>query len=136
MRHLQLFMVLDFRERYHHFDQRVWCRSKQAQPVEISYDSYYGIRKVARMPDFMGATEWMDYRFARYTTTRDLTLTERLTSILLQMLIFSLCSKMVQNGKNLLYTAHGKIIKVMIGRVKYCVPHREARPFHQCNRCY
>ena len=42
----------------------------KAQPVEISYDGYYGIRKVARMPDFMGATEWMDYRFARYTTTK------------------------------------------------------------------
>lgn len=41
----------------------------KAQPVEISYDGYYGIRKVARMPDFMDATEWMNYRFARYTTT-------------------------------------------------------------------
>lgn len=41
----------------------------KAQPVEISYDGYYGIRKVARMPDFMGATEWMNYRFARYTTS-------------------------------------------------------------------
>ena len=40
----------------------------KAQPVEITYDGYYGIRKVARMPDFMDATEWMNYRFARYTT--------------------------------------------------------------------
>lgn len=42
----------------------------KAQPVEITYDGYYGIRKVARMPDFMGATEWMNYRFARYTTVK------------------------------------------------------------------
>ncbi len=41
----------------------------KAQPVEITYDGYYGIRKVARMPDFMGATEWMNYRFAKYTTS-------------------------------------------------------------------
>ncbi|EOS11312.1 SusC/RagA family TonB-linked outer membrane protein [Phocaeicola sartorii] len=40
----------------------------KAQPVEISYDGYYGIRKVARMPEFMESTEWMDYRFARFTT--------------------------------------------------------------------
>ncbi|MDH6313933.1 TonB-linked SusC/RagA family outer membrane protein [Parabacteroides sp. PFB2-10] len=39
----------------------------KSQPVEISYDGYYGIREVARMPDFMDATEWMNYRFARYT---------------------------------------------------------------------
>lgn len=42
----------------------------KAQPVEITYDGYYGIRKVARMPEFMGATEWMNYRFARYTTIK------------------------------------------------------------------
>ena len=41
----------------------------KSQPVEITYDGYYGIRKVARMPDFMGATEWMNYRFAKYTTS-------------------------------------------------------------------
>ena len=41
----------------------------KAQPVEITYDGYYGIRKVARMPEFMESTEWMNYRFARYTTT-------------------------------------------------------------------
>ncbi len=39
----------------------------KAQPVEISYDGYYGIRKVARMPEFMDAREWMNYRFQRYT---------------------------------------------------------------------
>ena len=36
----------------------------KAQPVEITYDGYYGIRKVARMPKFMESTEWMNYRFA------------------------------------------------------------------------
>lgn len=39
----------------------------KAQPVEISYDGYYGIRKVARMPELMDSREWMNYRFARYT---------------------------------------------------------------------
>ena len=33
----------------------------KAQPVEITYDGYYGIRKVARMPKFMESTEWMNY---------------------------------------------------------------------------
>ena len=37
------------------------------QHVSISYDGYYGIRKVARMPDFMNAQEFIDYRFARHT---------------------------------------------------------------------
>ena len=37
------------------------------QRVSISYDGYYGIRKVARMPDFMNAQEFIDYRFARHT---------------------------------------------------------------------
>ena len=41
----------------------------KAQPVEITYDGYYGIRKVARMPKFMESTEWMNYRFAKYTTS-------------------------------------------------------------------
>ena len=39
----------------------------KAQPVEISYDGYYGVRKVARMPELMDSREWMQYRFARYT---------------------------------------------------------------------
>lgn len=40
---------------------------KKSQPMEITYDGYYGIRKVARMPDFMDSQQWMDYRFQRYT---------------------------------------------------------------------
>lgn len=39
----------------------------KAQPVEISYDGYYGVRKVARMPDFMDSREFVNYRFQRYT---------------------------------------------------------------------
>ena len=35
--------------------------------MKISYDGYYGIKKLARMPEFMDANEFMDYRFARYT---------------------------------------------------------------------
>ena len=42
--------------------------SDKAQKATISYDGYYGVRKLARMPEFMGANEFMDYRFARYTT--------------------------------------------------------------------
>ena len=40
----------------------------KAQKATISYDGYYGMKKSARMPEFMGANEFMDYRFARYTT--------------------------------------------------------------------
>lgn len=39
----------------------------KTQRVSISYDGYYGIRKVTRMPDFMNAQEFIDYRFARHT---------------------------------------------------------------------
>jgi TonB-linked SusC/RagA family outer membrane protein len=40
---------------------------KASRPV-ISYDGYYGVKKVVRMPDFMDADQFMDFRFARYTT--------------------------------------------------------------------
>lgn len=42
--------------------------ASKAQKTEISYDGYYGVRKVARMPDFMDAKEFIDFRFARFTT--------------------------------------------------------------------
>jgi len=38
--------------------------------VSVSYDGYYGIRSVARMPDFMNGDDFSDYRFARYTTLK------------------------------------------------------------------
>lgn len=34
----------------------------KAQKATISYDGYYGIKKLARMPEFMDANEFMDYR--------------------------------------------------------------------------
>lgn len=37
------------------------------QRVSVAYDGYYGIRKVTRMPDFMNAQQFIDYRFARFT---------------------------------------------------------------------
>lgn len=40
----------------------------KAQRVSISYDGYYGIRKIARMPEFMDAQDFIDFRFARFTT--------------------------------------------------------------------
>lgn len=41
--------------------------SSKSMPVEVSYDGYFGIRKVARMPEFMDANQWMNYRFQRFT---------------------------------------------------------------------
>ena len=40
---------------------------KDIAKTTVSYDGYYGIRKVVRMPDFMNAQEFIDYRFARHT---------------------------------------------------------------------
>lgn len=40
----------------------------KAQKPQISYDGYYGVKKVARLPEVMNAQEFIDYRFARYTT--------------------------------------------------------------------
>ncbi|MBC8053020.1 MAG: TonB-dependent receptor [Sphingobacteriaceae bacterium] len=34
----------------------------------ISYDGYVGIRKIARMPDFMGGDEWFEYRQNAFIT--------------------------------------------------------------------
>ncbi len=34
----------------------------------VSYDGYVGMRQVARMPDFQNGMEFMQFRFARYTT--------------------------------------------------------------------
>ena len=40
-------------------------KSKLTKPT-ISYDGYYGVTKVARMPDFMDANEFMNFRFAKF----------------------------------------------------------------------
>ncbi|RGN31512.1 SusC/RagA family TonB-linked outer membrane protein [Bacteroides oleiciplenus] len=42
--------------------------ASKVQKMSVSYDGYYGIRKIARMPDLMDAEEFIDYRFARFTT--------------------------------------------------------------------
>lgn len=42
--------------------------AEKAQRINISYDGYYGLKKTARMPDFMDAQEFIDFRFARFTT--------------------------------------------------------------------
>ncbi|MBR7048571.1 MAG: TonB-dependent receptor [Prevotella sp.] len=40
--------------------------SKEQKPT-ISYDGYYGISKVARMPDFQNASEFYSYRLRKFT---------------------------------------------------------------------
>lgn len=40
---------------------------KVSKPV-IAYDGYYGVKKLARMPNFMSARDFLSYRVARYTT--------------------------------------------------------------------
>ena len=36
--------------------------------VSVSYDGYVGYKSVARMPDFMDADTWLEYRYMRYAT--------------------------------------------------------------------
>lgn len=77
----------------------------KAQPVEITYDGYYGIRKVARMPDFMDATEWMNYRL--HATQREVPTKQ---DVVHTRLLIATCNpyfKMVLNGKVLLYIIAG-----------------------------
>ncbi|MBR5820197.1 MAG: SusC/RagA family TonB-linked outer membrane protein, partial [Alistipes sp.] len=45
--------------------------AQKAQQMTVSYDGYYGVRDVARMPDFMDTKQFMDYRFARYMEYAD-----------------------------------------------------------------
>ena len=42
--------------------------SAKNQKPTISYDGYYGISKIARMPDFQDADEFYDYRFMKFLT--------------------------------------------------------------------
>ncbi|HLR37968.1 MAG TPA: TonB-dependent receptor [Chitinophagaceae bacterium] len=41
-------------------------QAKNAQGATISYDGYVGIRKVARMPNFMNGTDWWEFRQNAY----------------------------------------------------------------------
>ena len=45
--------------------------ASKAHQMTVSYDGYYGVRDVARMPDFMDTKEFMNYRFARYMEYAD-----------------------------------------------------------------
>ncbi|MBQ0057043.1 MAG: TonB-dependent receptor [Bacteroidales bacterium] len=42
--------------------------NKQESKASISYDGYYGITNVARMPDFMDGQEFYNYRFLKFLT--------------------------------------------------------------------
>lgn len=39
---------------------------KKGSKPTISYDGYYGVSKVARMPEFMDGAEFMNFRFAKF----------------------------------------------------------------------
>ncbi|MFN8209065.1 MAG: TonB-dependent receptor [Bacteroidales bacterium] len=40
---------------------------------ELTYDAYYGLTKIARMPDFMDAQEFYNYRFLNFLSTNNAT---------------------------------------------------------------
>ncbi|MFV0378062.1 MAG: TonB-dependent receptor [Mangrovibacterium sp.] len=42
--------------------------SSAKSKLSISYDGYYGVREIARIPDFMDGREWTDFRTSRYYT--------------------------------------------------------------------
>jgi len=44
---------------------------QQASKTAISYDGYYGVSNIARMPNFMDTQEWMKYRIFNYQYTSD-----------------------------------------------------------------
>lgn len=43
-------------------------KSEDCMKVTVSYDGYVGLKRKARMPEFMDGREWMDYRFYKYLT--------------------------------------------------------------------
>lgn len=44
---------------------------QQASKTAISYDGYYGVSNIARMPNFMNTQQWMQYRPLNYQYTTD-----------------------------------------------------------------
>ena len=38
--------------------------------ASVSYDGYYGYKKISNMPDFMDGDQFMQYRFSRYLTSQ------------------------------------------------------------------
>lgn len=47
------------------------AKSAKGRKPTINYDGYYGVSKIARMPDFMDGIEFMQYRYSRFLTTAD-----------------------------------------------------------------
>lgn len=43
--------------------------SKKQDKVSISYDGYYGVSKIARMPDYMNASQFAQFRFLNFLTS-------------------------------------------------------------------
>lgn len=42
--------------------------SSAKSKLSVSYDGYYGVRSLARIPDFMDGREWIDFRTSNYYT--------------------------------------------------------------------
>src|SRR5690606_6331794 len=42
--------------------------SNHGSRMSVTYDGFYGIRKIARLPDFMSGREWVDFRTSAYYT--------------------------------------------------------------------
>ena len=42
--------------------------SSAKSQLSVSYDGYYGVRSLARIPDFMDGREWIDFRTSNYYT--------------------------------------------------------------------
>lgn len=40
--------------------------SSSKSKLTVSYDGYYGVRSIARIPDFMDGREWIDFRTSNY----------------------------------------------------------------------
>lgn len=41
----------------------------KSKETTVTYDAYYGLTKIARMPDFMDAQDFYNYRFSNFLTT-------------------------------------------------------------------
>ncbi|HAM99920.1 MAG TPA: SusC/RagA family TonB-linked outer membrane protein [Marinilabiliales bacterium] len=46
---------------------------KGLKKPSVTYDGYYGLTKIARMPDFMDAQEFYNFRFLNFLSTNDIT---------------------------------------------------------------
>jgi TonB-linked SusC/RagA family outer membrane protein len=52
----------------------------KAAKISISYDGYYGIRKLAHLPEFMDGREWIDFRTSAFYSWNTTTNTYELTA--------------------------------------------------------